>query len=162
MWIKHWAERSLSRCLYERGMFRYLLLYYLREGPAHGYALMKRIAEDFHWLYLPSPGIIYPTLQLLEDQGYVTHVEENGRKKYALTPKGEKLIEEKGKLIERIVEIRERRKEIGKLVNELWPSVKELLHTIGSHLDELDKGKIERIREIIERAINDIRTVLKG
>lgn len=160
MCLKHWTEDVLGRCLPERGLFKFLLLYYLREGPAHGYALMKRIANDFGRLYVPSPGVVYPTLQLLEDQGYVTCVEEDGKKKYALTPEGEKLIEEKEEVIKKIAEFRERRKKFGRVVSELWPSVKRLLRTIGMHLGELDEEKLERVREIVEKAADEVERVV--
>ena len=55
----------------ERGVLRYLILDALADGPKHGYEVIKRLEERTHGEYIPSPGTVYPTLQLLGDQGLV-------------------------------------------------------------------------------------------
>src|SRR5262245_37807364 len=52
----------------ERGVLRYLILDALVDGPKHGYEVIKRLEERTEGEYAPSPGTVYPTLQLLEDQ----------------------------------------------------------------------------------------------
>ena len=54
--------------------------------------------------YTPSAGTIYPTLQLLEDQGYVRGVEAGGKKIYEVTPEGQKYLEEHKDLLDEIVD----------------------------------------------------------
>jgi DNA-binding PadR family transcriptional regulator len=66
---------------------KYVILRLLREKPSHGYELIKAMEDRFGGWYSPSPGTVYPTLQLLEDQGYVRVVETEGRKTYHITPK---------------------------------------------------------------------------
>ena len=77
-----------------KGVFKYLVLYTLKDEPLHGYAVMKKIEALTSGLYTPSPGIIYPTLQLLEDLGLVEVVEKNRRKLYKITKAGLKELEE--------------------------------------------------------------------
>jgi DNA-binding PadR family transcriptional regulator len=72
-----------------RGDIRGLLLAGLIPGPAHGYELMRRLERASGGAWSPSPGSVYPTLQLLEDEGLLTSSTEGGRKTYALTPAGQ-------------------------------------------------------------------------
>lgn len=58
------------------------------EGPAHGYELMSRLEDQTGGRWRPSPGSVYPTLQMLEDKGLVTSREEDGRRVYELTDEG--------------------------------------------------------------------------
>ena len=61
----------------------------LAEEPRHGYELIKAIEERMGGAYSPSPGVIYPTLTMLEELGYATVAEtEGGKKLYAATPEG--------------------------------------------------------------------------
>ena len=78
----------------ERGSLRYVLLDSLREGPRHGYEIIKALEERMHGYYSPSAGSVYPTLQMLEDQGFVRIVEEDGKKVYHITPEGERFLDE--------------------------------------------------------------------
>ena len=71
-----------------RGDIRALLLGGLLDGPAHGYELMHRLEEASGGTWAPSPGSVYPTLQMLEDEGLLTSVAEGGRRTYSLTPAG--------------------------------------------------------------------------
>ena len=67
---------------------RRAILVALRETPAHGYEVMRRLEEMSSGLWRPSPGSIYPHLQLLEDEGMVKSVENNGTRTFTLTKKG--------------------------------------------------------------------------
>src|SRR5262249_27651664 len=78
----------------ERGEVRYLVLDAIEKQPRHGYEIMQAIAERSGGSYRPSPGIIYPTLQLLEELGHARVEEQDGRKIYAITPKGKADLEE--------------------------------------------------------------------
>ena len=65
--------------LFGRGDMKFLLLDLLRERPKHGYEMIKELEGRFAGFYSPSPGTVYPTLQMLEDRGYVRSVNENGK-----------------------------------------------------------------------------------
>jgi DNA-binding PadR family transcriptional regulator len=73
----------------KRGDVRAAILTLLAERPMHGYEMIQQIAERSDGLWKPSPGSVYPTLQLLEDEGLVT-VSESGRSKklFELTESG--------------------------------------------------------------------------
>jgi DNA-binding PadR family transcriptional regulator len=71
-----------------RGEVRGLLLAALLEGPAHGYELMGWLEERSGGRWRPSPGSVYPLLQLFEDEGLAEGREQGGRKIFALTEAG--------------------------------------------------------------------------
>jgi len=72
----------------ERGGVRYLVLDVLAERERHGYEVIQAIEERSGGVYRPSPGVVYPTLQLLEELGHAKLNESEGRKVYAITDEG--------------------------------------------------------------------------
>jgi len=74
----------------ERGAVRYLVLDALEKQPRHGYEIMQTIEERSGQTYRPSPGVIYPTLQMLEELRHVRGTEDDGRRIYAITPEGQR------------------------------------------------------------------------
>ena len=77
-----------------RGDVRTAVLLLLDEEPMHGYQLMQAIADRSGGRWTPSPGAIYPAINLLEDEGLVTVVAESGRKVATLTDAGRAQVEE--------------------------------------------------------------------
>ena len=78
----------------ERGAVRYLVLDALEKQPRHGYEIMQTIEERSGQTYRPSPGVIYPTLQMLEELRHVRGTDDDGRRIYAITPEGQRDLEE--------------------------------------------------------------------
>ncbi|MET0932501.1 MAG: PadR family transcriptional regulator [Mycetocola sp.] len=71
-----------------RGDVRAAVLALLAEKPMHGYQIIQQIEERSGGSWKPSPGSVYPTLQLLADEGLIRAEESNGRKTYSLTEEG--------------------------------------------------------------------------
>ncbi|MFG3257718.1 helix-turn-helix transcriptional regulator [Streptomyces sp. NPDC048172] len=71
-----------------RGDVRASILALLKDRPMHGYEMIQEIAERSGGAWKPSPGSVYPTLQLLEDEGLITSESEGGKKLFALTEAG--------------------------------------------------------------------------
>ena len=71
-----------------RGEARYVILDALRDGPKHGYEIIKTMEERSSGQYAPSPGTVYPTLQYLEDMGLVRADAQTDRRVYHLTETG--------------------------------------------------------------------------
>ena len=71
-----------------RGGIKFAILELLKEKPRHGYDIIREMEERSGGVYTPSPGVIYPTLQALEDQDYVTSDEQEGKKVYSITDSG--------------------------------------------------------------------------
>lgn len=72
-----------------RGDVRTAVLFLLAERPMHGYQIIREIEERSGGQWKPSAGSVYPTLQLLADEGLVDAQESNGRKIYSLTEAGQ-------------------------------------------------------------------------
>lgn len=77
-----------------RGDIKYALLELLAEQPRHGYDLIKELEQRYGGFYRPSPGSVYPTLQMLEDEGHLTSEQVDGKRVYTITDSGRKALEE--------------------------------------------------------------------
>ena len=87
--------------LFEHGDLRIVLLALVDKKPSHGYELIKAIEEASSGLYVPSPGVIYPTLTLLEEQDFVTPVATgNGRKSYQITDAGKVELQQNQQIVD--------------------------------------------------------------
>ena len=89
---------------FERGDLRYVLLHLIEAKPRHGYELITAIEETFGGMYSPSPGVVYPTLTLLEELGYVQSQTGDGTKKlYTITPEGQAFLKANQPLVDSIL-----------------------------------------------------------
>ncbi len=98
---RFFASERRSR-LFEKGDLKYVVLDLLKDKPAHGYEIMRALEERSHGLYSPSAGSVYPTLQLLEDMGYVSSNQQDGKKIYAITDGGRSFLKERQENINQI------------------------------------------------------------
>jgi DNA-binding PadR family transcriptional regulator len=74
--------------LFDHGELRLVVLALIAERPRHGYEIIKEIEDRTAGTYSPSPGVIYPTLTLLEEIGHASVAESAGKKLYAVTGDG--------------------------------------------------------------------------
>jgi DNA-binding PadR family transcriptional regulator len=74
--------------LFDHGELRLVVLALISERPRHGYEIIKEIEDRVAGTYSPSPGVIYPTLTMLEELGHATVAEADGKKLYTITPDG--------------------------------------------------------------------------
>ena len=79
----------------ERGSIRAALLALLTEGPMHGYQMIRELSARTGGAWQPSPGSVYPTLQLLEDEGLVRVEQQDERRVYHLTDAGRTAAEQR-------------------------------------------------------------------
>ena len=79
-----------------RGDVRAAVLALLAEQPMHGYQIIQEIEERSGGSWKPSAGSVYPTLQLLADEGLIEAAEQGGRKTYSLTEAGRAVADEAG------------------------------------------------------------------
>jgi DNA-binding PadR family transcriptional regulator len=88
---------------FEQGDLRWVLLSLIAEKPSHGYELIKAIEERLGGVYSPSPGVVYPTLTLLEDMGLIAATQSDGaRKAFAITDEGRATLESNKATVEAI------------------------------------------------------------
>jgi len=154
-----------SRRMFESGELRLVLLKLIADEPRHGYDLIRAIEELTGGEYAPSPGVIYPTLTLLQDMGLIEEAKEKGpRKPFQVTDEGRKHLEENAAeveaLFERLADLAPREGSgagpaIGRAVKNLMTALRhrigrdglddELLHEIAAILDEAAQ-RIERVK----------------
>jgi DNA-binding PadR family transcriptional regulator len=87
----HFGEKLGRRMgrFFDHGDLRFVVLQLIAEKPRYGYEVIKEIEERLGGAYSPSPGVVYPTLTLLEELGYATVSNAEGNKKlYAITSEG--------------------------------------------------------------------------
>lgn len=88
---RHGGGRGVGRGsgrMFDHGELRFVVLHLIGEQPRHGYELIKEIEDRVAGTYTPSPGVIYPTLTMLEELGHATVTESGGKKLYAITEDG--------------------------------------------------------------------------
>ena len=158
-------RRRERKRMFEGGELRLVLLKLIADEPRHGYQLIKAIEDLTEGDYAPSPGVVYPTLTMLEDMGFITEKKSKDSKKvYEATAEGRSHLEENGDEVEDLIGKLEghgssRRsgnapaigRAVGNLMNALSHRVsrdgidEELLHEIAAILDEAAQ-RIERVK----------------
>ena len=157
--------RGGRRRMFDGGELRLVLLKLIADQPRHGYDLIRAIEELTHGAYAPSPGVVYPTLTMLEDMGMIEEQQAEGaRKVFAAADEGRAHLEEKADevaaLFERLEGLGSHRRRtgggpigraVGNLLSALWHRVtrdgvdEATLHDIAAILDEAAQ-KIERVK----------------
>lgn len=93
-WLGH--RHGRRRRLFDHGELRIVILKLIADKPSHGYELIKAIEDRLGGAYSPSPGVIYPTLNMLEELGHIAVETADGRKCYAVTAEGARWLAENG------------------------------------------------------------------
>ena len=147
--------------MFEQGDLRYVVLRLLEEKPRHGYEIIKALEERFGGAYAPSPGTVYPTLQLLEDLGYARVVPgPEGKKVYEITEDGRAHLAENRETVDTIFE------RIAKLVGHFLDEPMAEVHgafrragkaTYSRASDGASNPELlKKIAEILDRAAKEI------
>ena len=147
--------------LFEQGDLRLVVLAMLDEKPRHGYEIIKAIEELAGGEYSPSPGVIYPTLTLLEELGQATvTLEQGGRKQYGITADGKAVLASQPEMLERI---RGRLNSAGSVADaRRAPELQRAMQNFKTALHfRLSRGELEpvalrKITEAIDRAAVEI------
>ena len=93
-----------GRGLLGHGDLRLLLLALIGEKPSHGYDLIRAVEERFAGAYAPSPGAVYPTLTMLEEQDLIgAEASEGSKRLYAITEAGKAFLQENAAQVEGIL-----------------------------------------------------------
>jgi len=135
----------------------------LKDKPRHGYDIIRELEEQSYGFYKPSPGVIYPTLQMLQEMGYASSNEQEGKKIYSITEEGLKFLTNQSNIadgVRRQMKHKWSFKSIGKMVMVMreYHALEDLL---GSGLRSLDADKAEQIRQILSQAYQEIESVLQ-
>jgi DNA-binding PadR family transcriptional regulator len=131
-WHAHGGGR---RRLFDSGEFRLVLLKLIAEEPRHGYDLIRAIEALTGGAYAPSPGVIYPTITMLQDMSLIEEAKAEGtRKAYAITAEGE-------------AHLAERADEVTALLARLA--------AIGAREEKTASGPVRRAMQNLRTALRD-------
>jgi DNA-binding PadR family transcriptional regulator len=144
-----------------------LILDLLKDKPRHGYEIIRELEERFGGFYAPSPGAVYPTLQWLEEMGYVTVMPQDGKKIYTITAIGLAFMADKEKETEEV------KKQIktwwGNWSNEFRDEMRGVMHSlgdlgrmIGQKTRQAGQEKLPQVKEILANAQKEIERIFKG
>jgi DNA-binding PadR family transcriptional regulator len=149
--------------LFDSGELRLVILSYLAEKPSHGYEIMKGIAEKMGGVYMPSAGVVYPTLNQLEDEGFATTSTEGGKKQYTITDAGRTEVEANRARIDLLLG---RIRQIGEAYgSRRAPEIMRAMHNCKLALKlkfdsgDLTSDQIRKIAEILDGAAKEIERV---
>ena len=156
-------ERQGER-FFGRGDLKYVILELLKDQPRHGYDIIRALEDRARGMYRPSPGSVYPTLQMLEDLGYVTSEQQEGKKVYRITEAGLQYLTEQQSTLN---DIRDRffrgwdqaaRPELADLMNEVR-AIAQAMFAQARHGAMQDPERLKQLKAILERARADIENV---
>jgi len=156
------GPRHGRRRMFDRAELRLLLLKLIAEQPRHGYDLIKAMEELSGGHYSPSPGVVYPALAMLADEGLVAErATEDQRRQFAITEAGVAVLDEEKDAAEKAFE---RLKELGEHAERgREPSIERasvnLFTAVAQRLragDEGEEGLAHRIAEILDDAAQKI------
>ena len=151
--------------MFHKGDFKYLILDLLKDKPRHGYEIIRELEDRFHGFYSPSPGTVYPTLQYLEDMGYVTGREQDGKRVYTITEAGLKFLTEQA---ETVNDIRDHVRghwhdwgsDFGRQFREVMREYGEIGRTLGQRVRKISGDKLPRIGAVLKNALAEIEKIL--
>jgi DNA-binding PadR family transcriptional regulator len=148
---------------FQRGDLKYIILDLLKDKPRHGYDIIRDLEEQSYGFYKPSPGVIYPTLQMLEEMGYARSTEQEGKRVYSITEEGLKFLENQSDIaddVRRHMRHKWSFKNVGRMVKVMaeYHALEDLL---GKGFRSLDADKAELICDILSRAYHEIESVLQ-
>ncbi|MDR0578183.1 MAG: PadR family transcriptional regulator [Candidatus Accumulibacter sp.] len=146
---------------------KFVILHLLGQKPAHGYEIIKAMGELVGGDYTPSPGTIYPTLNMLEDLGWIaSSLRDGGRREYRISAEGQARLEEQREAVERVLAHLAHVKSHahGRRTPEIMRAVENLKTALRIRLgdDIPDPAVTLRISEIIDRAAVEIERCQTG
>ncbi|MGE5619522.1 MAG: PadR family transcriptional regulator [Sphingomonadaceae bacterium] len=174
MWYAgSFGSRRFRERIFEKGDLKYVILDLLAEKPRHGYEIIRELEERFGGVYSPSPGAVYPTLQLLEDLAYVISSQRDGRRIYEITQEGRAFLAARNDTMEHIRgRVRSRlgpwfgeegAREFAEEVREFAADMKDFAKMFAKSQGGAwrDPAKRDRIRELLKRTRQEIDDILR-
>ena len=150
----------------ERGEIRFLVLDAIKERARHGYEVIQHIEQRAGGNYRPSPGVIYPTLQMLEELGQARIVEQEGRKAYEITELGRKELEGNARSVEDFYERfgeepwEVHAEDFGEIMRRVAGLVKAFKR--GAQRGRMTPDALRAIRQALDEALSRIEDALNA
>ena len=146
-----WFERVKSAI--PRGFSRYYIISILQEGPHTGKEIMDRAAGESGGEWKPSPGLIYPLLGRLLDEGLIEESEDGGGGRYALTQKGADTAEDMKRIrdgIDKQIDVLSRLGNAGRFVAaDVIERIASIAAILGQNAARMTAEDAERYRQFL-------------
>ena len=146
---------------FQKGDLKYVILNLLKDKPRYGYEIIRALEEQSHGFYKPSAGVVYPTLQMLEEMGYASSTELDGKKVYTITAEGNQFLVERrdsADEVRRHMRHHWNLKNIGP-IHEIRVEVIKL-GKLGPRIRNAEPEKLQLISKIISRTRREIEAIL--
>jgi len=154
-----------SERMFHKGDFKYLILDLLKDKPRHGYEIIRELEARSLGFYSPSPGTVYPTLQYLEDMGYVTSKDQDGKRVYTITEAGLKFLTEQAGTVDDIKDhvrshLHDWGSEFGTQFREVMRGYGEIGRVLGQRVRRMSSEKLPRIGAVLKSALAEIEKIV--
>jgi len=170
-WKDGRGPRQRRGRMFAQGELRLALLALINEQPRHGYELIKEIEEATGGTYAPSPGAVYPTLQMLEEEGLIKSAkikaaddegETGGKKPFKATKAGRAELEDRAAEVDEVMARLNEHGDRAERVREKSPDLFRAMGNLATVLKnkagagKLDKAAMEQIVDIIDEVAKRI------
>jgi DNA-binding PadR family transcriptional regulator len=147
---------------FQKGDLKYVILDLLKDKPRYGYEIIRELEDRSCGFYRPSAGVVYPTLQMLEEMGYATSQDRDGKKVYTITAEGRQFLSRHRRFADEVRGQMRRHwnPESMGAIGEIMGEVGQLVKSVGPKLRDTDPQKLRQIKEIVARAHREIESVL--
>lgn len=139
-----------------RGEFRFLVLIALGKKPMHGYALIQEIGRTYQRAV--SAGLVYPTLQELEDMGFVVSEEKEGKKVYSITTEGKKYLKDNEEVVSRLKVGQEYAGRVGQF--SFMEDLRDIQSALMMNTEYIDEEKMKRIEGVLAEAKRKVASIV--
>jgi DNA-binding PadR family transcriptional regulator len=141
-----------------RGDIRTAALLLLAEEPRNGYQIMQEVQERSEGVWSPSPGSVYPALSQLEDEGLIRTDESDGRKLFAITDAGRKVVEERGQ--DKPAPWEQMSDEYSPVAHQLGKLIREVAFAFQQVIRTGSEEQMGRARDVLASARKDLYRIL--
>jgi len=153
---RHWGGGPGR--FFDSGDLRYVILHLISDTPRHGYEIIKLIESRMSGAHSPSPGIVYPTLTLLEEMGLAAVTVEGPRKLYTITDEGKRELEANRAATEAILQ---RIQQAGERHARDWPgpimrSMENLKMVLRMRGGQWSSEQLAAVTDLIDNAAKQI------
>jgi DNA-binding PadR family transcriptional regulator len=143
-----------------RANVREAILTLLAERPMHGYEMIQEIEQRSRGAWRPSPGSVYPTLQLLEDEGLiVAEAADGGRKRFSLTEAGQAVAQDTAEAPRR-APWEHFSEEYGESVLDVRASIHGIMQAVGEVMRVGTEAQRERANQVLDEARRELYQIL--
>lgn len=148
----------------ERGDVPWLVLDAIADEPRHGYDIIQTLEKKSGGAYRPSPGVIYPTLQLLEEQRFARSADDDGRRVFTITAEGKRELEAHREMVEAFYERSDDGGDQGEDIVELARRMGRLVKVFrrAGRRGHVQPATLKKVHAILDEAFGKIEALLES